>query len=314
MRDNLLGYLLNAVEPEERSAIEQHLAHDEQLKKELEVLRTGLHPLSVDELHHQPPVGLAQRCCEYVFSCAAVMPARLSNVDRNAGARSAHRWSWLDLSVAGAIAVAVSVLLLPAIYQSHVESQMLACQNNLKDLGIEAADYSTHNGGYYPAMQPGDRLNEAGMWAPTLASQSYPVTHAVICPSSKLADDSQFRVFTLKELHAMSEAQLAEILPRLGGSYGFTLGYRDGGTYKNQKNRHRKNFAVMADMPGEKGTNSLNHGTLGQNVLWDDGRVSHLGNPQANPDDNIFTNAHGDIAAGLNPDDAVIVDSRVPAE
>jgi hypothetical protein len=314
IREHLIGYLVGAIEPEERSLVEQHLEHDESLRRELEVLRQSLHPLAADQTHHQSPAGLAQRCCEYVFSRAEVMPVALSPA--GSGAKVTRRWSWLELTVAGAIAASVAVFLLPKIYQSQIQSQLLACQNNLKDIGFAASNYGQRNGGYYPVVQPGDRINAAGVWAPTLVSENYlPQSgRTVVCPSSALANDAQFHVPTLEEVAAMNAAQLAQIMPRLGGSYAMTLGYRNQGEgpYKLQRNQGREHFAVVSDMPGKNGTNSPNHGGRGQNVLWDDGHVSFMSSPQSGPDaDNIFSNTRQEVAPGLNSDDAVIVPSQL---
>jgi hypothetical protein len=120
MRENLLGYLLNAVEPEERSAVEENLAQDARLRGELDLLRTGLAPLDGELAHHEPPKGLAQRCCEFVFS-RDIMPAKLSPATRSETLQPRHRWSRLDLVVGGAIAAAVAILILPAIYHSLSE-------------------------------------------------------------------------------------------------------------------------------------------------------------------------------------------------
>src|SRR5262245_38157372 len=99
MRENLLGYLLNAVEPDERSMVESHLAQDARLRDELDLLRTSLAPLSDDRPHHEPPKGLAQRCCEYVFSRTEVIPAKISSSAGAEPLRLRHRWSRLDLAV-----------------------------------------------------------------------------------------------------------------------------------------------------------------------------------------------------------------------
>ena len=309
MRENLLGYLLNAVEPEERATIEQHLAHDEKLRTELDLLRRGLHPLSVDTQHHQPPVGLAQRCCDYVFNCAAVMPAQLSMGD--ATLRASRRWSWLDISVASAIAVAVAVLLLPAIYQSRIQSQILACQNNLKDLAFGAFDYSDKHGGYYPAMQPGDKLNTVGMWGPVLNENGYlPVANTEVCPSSSLAEDNGFSIPRVATLRHLSQAQYDALASRLGGSYAMALGQIQNGTYKPQKHSNR-NFPVMADRPGPSGTDSLNHGGHSLNVLYDQGNIRHQTSPEAGMDRNIYANDNGEVAPGTSPSDAVLAPSEV---
>jgi anti-sigma-K factor RskA len=124
MREHLIGYLLDAVEPHERAAVEEYLQRDESLRRELDLCRKGLEPLACDADHHEPPPGLAQRCCQYVYSRIELIPAALSPA---AGASSgSRRWSWLDLSVAGAIAAAVAVLMVPAIYNSRIQAQLRA--------------------------------------------------------------------------------------------------------------------------------------------------------------------------------------------
>jgi hypothetical protein len=307
MRENLLGYLLNAVEPEERVAVEQNLAQDARLREDLDLLRTSLAPLGGEPAHHEPPKGLAQRCCEFVFT-RDIMPARLSPATGSEALRPRHRWSRLDLLVGGAIAAAVAVLILPAIYQSRLQSQITACQNNLKDIGLAMSDYSDKHNGYYPAVRPGDRLNAVGMWAPVLEDEGYPLRGpAIFCPSSDV--DANFRIPHVKELDGMTQAQFEAIAPRLGGSYGYTLGYRDDGNYKTQQNQHRKTFAVISDAPGPGGTNSLNHGGRGQNVLYDDDHVQFQNGTQVGSDD-IFHNQRGEIAPGKHSNDAVIVHSE----
>ncbi len=314
IREQLIGYLLGADEPAERALVKDHLERDESLRHDLEVLRGGLEPLAADQAPYEAPVGLAQRCCDYVFSRTEVMPAALS-AQGGTTTRVSRRWSWTELSVGAAIAAAVAVFLLPKIYQSQIQSQVLACQNNLKNVGLATASYTDKHGGYYPVAQPGDRITAAGMWAPMLESQNLlsKPGREVICPSSSLADDSQFHEPTLEEVQAMSAAQLAQMLPRLS-SYGFTLGYRENGQgpYKMQKNQHREHFAVASDAPGPNGTNSVNHGGRGQNVLFDDQHVQFLKTTQASPDDeSIFSNANHEVAPGLNANDAVIVQSQV---
>jgi len=313
-RQHLIGYLLGAIESDEQTVVEQQLQHDEMLRRELELLRGSIHPLAVDHGHHEPPAGLAQRCCEYVYSRTEIMPAALSPVVENPAAASrSRRWSWLDLTVAGAIAVAVAVLLVPAIYQSRGYARLVACQSNLKDIGTAVSKYSDLHGGSYPIAPAGDRFNVAGMWAPTLISQGYlnEPDRTVVCPSSALADDLKFRVPTMKELEAMSPAQLVEIYPRLAG-YGFTLGYIDAdkGAYQAHHNQHRQNFAVAADPPGSGPSNSPNHGGDGQNVLFEDGHYKYLNSPRVN-DDDIFQNARNEVAPGVHANDAVIVPSQI---
>jgi len=287
------------------------LAQDARLRGELDLLRTSLSPLEGEPAHHEPPKGLAQRCCKFVFT-RDILPTRLSPATSSETLRPRHRWSRLDLAVGGAIAAAVAILILPAIYQSRLQAQITACQNNLKDIGLAMSDYSDKHSGYYPAARPGDRLNAVGMWAPTLEDEQFLSRGpALFCPSSDV--DANFRMPHVTELEGMSPAEFAAIAPRLGGSYGYTLGYRDDGNYKTQQNRHRKNFAVISDAPGRGGTNSPNHGGGGQNVLYDDDHVQLLNGTQVGSDD-IFHNARGEIAPGKHANDAVIVHSEEHAQ
>ena len=254
MREQLIGYLLKAVEPEEHRQVEEQLQQDESLRRDMTVLKRSLHPLAADQNHHQPPPNLAERCCQYVYSRTEIMPVALSPAGTIGGVVNKRRWSWLDLSVAGAIAVAVAVLLLPAIYQSTVHARLLACQNNLKDIGYATASYSDHHNGYYPAPEQGDPIGE---WAPMLATEGFlpQADRSMVCPASDLRSVRGFHVPRTNELKAMTVAQRAAVADRLSGSYGETLGYTDDHGYQARRkaDRTRKTFAVASDLPGERG-------------------------------------------------------------
>ena len=45
MRDQLVGYMLNALDPSEHDRIEEQLSTDHALRQELELLGTSLEPL-----------------------------------------------------------------------------------------------------------------------------------------------------------------------------------------------------------------------------------------------------------------------------
>jgi hypothetical protein len=309
MREHLVGYLLNAVEPDEQKLVEEKLAGDDALRQDLKVLEWGLHPLSADHGHHEPPQGLAQRCCQFVYSRTEVMPVALSPAGTIGGTVNKRRWSWLDLSVAGAIAVAAAVLLLPAIYQSNAHARLLACQNNLKDIGLATASYSDRHSGYYPAPEPGDPAPAHSAWAPILTSGDFlaEADRKLVCPQSKLADDRQFHAMKMPELASMTKAQREAVADRLSGSYGETLGYtEDGKIYRIQRNRHRPEFAVASDLPGENAANSPNHAGRGQNVLFEDGHVKHLSSAMTGAGDNIFLNGNNEVGPGIDENDAVI--------
>ncbi len=64
MQAKLLGYLLNALEEEERLLVEELLESDEATRQRLELLRLALLPLGSDSQLDDPPDGLGVRTCE----------------------------------------------------------------------------------------------------------------------------------------------------------------------------------------------------------------------------------------------------------
>ncbi len=150
------------------------------------------------------------------------MPAALSPAGRPEYS-SRRRWSWLDVSVAGAIAAAVAFLLVPAIYQSHLYSQRIQCQDNLQHVGAALANYSDRHDGYYPATSPHLPLSAA-----TLVSQGYVPDSAVVCPSTPHDGGmSRRRLHCPNSLQALQWEQLNKLVSHWN-SYGYTLGFRDG--------------------------------------------------------------------------------------
>src|SRR5689334_14637936 len=150
--DKLIGYLLDACDADERQQIEQHLQQDESLRRRCDVLKRAFEPLAHDKDHIEPPKGLAHRCCDYVFSRIEVMPAAISPVGGSAAlSEKRRRWSWLDVTVATAVAAAVMFLIGPAIFQARQQALKTTCQYNLKNLGDALASFSDRNGGNYPS-------------------------------------------------------------------------------------------------------------------------------------------------------------------
>ena len=94
----------------------------------------------------------------------------------------------------------------------------------------------------------------------------------------------------------------------MGGSYGYGLGYVEGGRYHRLRNQHRATFALMADSPEQCTPESghcygPSHGQHGHNVLFEDGHVQTVQNvrlPESG--DLIFQNGLGYVGAGIGRD------------
>lgn len=315
MRDQLIGYLLDALEPHERAELERKLQSDSQLRKELRTLPHSLTGLDADRGHYEPPQGLVERTLEFVteHEFRSLDLPRMTPDTSPPIARS--RLTLAELVVAAGLLVAVSMLFIPAVSQSRHTASISGCQNNLRQLGVALTSYSELNGRYFPRVPMEGPLAVAGIYAHTLVEKGFiENANLVVCPASELAEEiHEFHVPTAEELQQAEAPKLAEMQRSMGGSYGYTLGYVSKGRYHPTKNFGRANFALLADAPSAAAKGSVvteNHGGIGQNVLFEDGHVTHLtGRHPVGCGDDIFLNDQGEVSAGMHRDDAVIAPS-----
>lgn len=305
MREQLLGYLLGALEPEECQRVERHLEDDPLARRELELLSLSLVPLAADAEHHSPPAGLARRTCDYVSLRSETLASTRAFV-------APSTWQLQDLLIAAGVFVAACLLFFPAVNHSRFQARVAMCQNNLRALGQALASYSEHQGGFFPVVPTDGKYAVAGIYAPTLVEQRFlDESRHLICPESFLAEEAGFQVPSLAVIQSATGAALTKLQRLMGGSYGYSFGYLMGDRYRGHRNQSRPQFALMADSPSLELADhqSRNHGTCGQNVLFEDGRVQFVSGCRAEaagPCDHFFTNEAGLVAAGAHADDAVI--------
>ncbi len=325
MREDLLGYLLDALDDRERQRIVEALQTDPQLRRELDELMRKLDLLDSEQTDSLPPQGLADQTCDLIdaFEEAPEVvrahvvqrpPSRrgrrwLANTRESAA--GAREWSAADTIVAAGIFLAVSLMFFPAIAGSRFRSEVTTCQHNLQQLGNALANYSELNGGYFPSIPVDGNRSVAGVYGPLLYhNQLFTDERILICPSSSLRDQaSGFHIPTLTELDQASGAELRAMQRVMGGSYGYTLGYRTRGQYCTPRNSGRGTFALMSDAPSLHlaSSQSDNHGGRGQNVLFDDFRVEFLPTCTASEGfDNLFRSRRGYFEAGADNNDSVI--------
>ena len=70
---------------------------------------------------------------------------------------------------------------------------------------------------------------------------------------------------------------------------------------------------MVADVAGSTGSQraSANHAGFGQNVLFEDGSVRFLRNPQTSTNDLLYLSERGRMELGRNPEDSVILEGNV---
>jgi hypothetical protein len=312
MREELLGYLLDALEPDERQVLEARLQQDPELQRDLAILRRSLGCLDHDETEPEPRCGLAARTFHYVMSRVGPCSGQFA---------ASCQWRSQDVIVAGVILVAAAMIFFPAVARSRSQARLNACQLNLSDLGQALAAYSQRHGDYFPEVPARGNLGVAGIYAATLIENGFIEPRHVVCPASEFARRGEFRIPTRAELLAAQGDELRRLQATVGGSYGYSFGYLSAGQYHGHRNLGRGNFALMADAPPPQvisskqtilesarqtgsevpacstGLHSVstNHGCCGQNVLFEDGRVQTLTTSQID-----------DGGAGIGPADAVI--------
>ncbi len=319
VRQQVLDYLLGTLEESERGEVAARLESDPLYRHAIPLASVEAARLrAFKELEQEPavPPGLAARTCAIVFD--PVQRWRLSKrcVRRMTPVAVApgptSRLSWIDVAVAGAVIFLAGLLVVPAINGSRFQARVTACQDHLRNVGQALAEHSHRNQDLFPAVPAQGNLAADGIWAPMLMDEGLLLEpQMVLCPESPLAQQSDFQIPSLAELRKAAGEELAHIQQKMGGSYGYCLGYSDHGALQPTRNLNRDYFAILADAPSDRPDHqSDNHDGLGQNVLFEDLHIEFCSTTRPGDGrDNIYTNDDNRVAPGLHRDDAVLAAS-----
>ena len=165
----------------------------------------------------------------------------------------------------------------------------------------------------FPSFPPRAICRRQEFTLPILTHDGYLTeSDRVLCPDSTQAQQQDFRIPSLDQVRSAGGHDLASIKQKMGGSYGYCLGYFDHGVYQPTRNLNRDYFAIMADAPSADRPNhqSDNHGGIGQNVLFDDMHVEFCSTTRpGDGSDDIYVNFNNEVAPGVYRDDSVIAPS-----
>ena len=319
MREEIVGHLLGALDEPESTEVEKALADPHRgavLRHDMERLRLALVPLSRDRELIAPPAGLASRTLGRVAAQRAAA-ARPQPVPRGLSPappqprRTAR--AWVDRVIMAATALAACLLVAPLLLDSIAQARARRAERNLMRTSAALQGYAdTHR--VFPTPPGSGPLSRAGLYAPTLVSEQRLVADdgSLLVPDSELARSGRFRVPSLEELRAaVGTPQFEEMVRTMGGDFGYTLGHRDTtGTLQQNRDRRRGHHPLMADAPDAGGERSDNHPDGIHHVLFEDGRVQRLLPNDLHDDDHLYKNHDGQVAAGIDDEDAVIGDSH----
>jgi prepilin-type processing-associated H-X9-DG protein len=317
--EDLIGYLLDALDPDDRVAVEAHLRASADAAVRLDGLRLALAPLEADREPPAPPAGLALGTLALVAAYVAEHePCREKPLGAEAVARSAALEEPLafpapprplrapprdepeltavggrvrfDILIAGCIALFAGGLMFSAIGKIRANNQMVACQNTLRTIHVGLSGYADTHGGRYPQVGVGSTAT-AEMFAQVLCdSGQMPVGFQPCCPAAVTAPGSLV-------------------------GYTYTLGYRTPvglqGLSRNDALVGEHDLVpISADFPTATAAPTAgptcSH-RRGMNVLYVGGHVQVTTSALVGPNgDDIFRNLYGAVAAGAERRDSVL--------
>jgi prepilin-type processing-associated H-X9-DG protein len=327
MRELLIRYLLGELDADERVALQAQLQANPELRQQLARLRECFAAHQDDELEaNGPPRGLAERTAERVTQCEdtstvlnSCHAAEFNAMgDPPAGILG---WSLADLTVAGGVMIAVSMLLFPALRNSRDGTRSLDCQNNLRQIGLYGATYAQNHQGFFPKVGPNEY---AGIFVARLITSGtaspQDLAAYLVCPASPLAEKIRSgaeppKLASADAIQAMSGVRLAHFTATASPTYAYRFGYRVGHKYHYLHDERQSRSPLFSDAPmGGHNSMSHNHGQRIVQVAFADGSVRALTSCTLPGGDEIFYNDLGQVAAGISSHDSVLApgDAALP--
>lgn len=317
MREDLIGYLLGALEEPESAQVQAALADPREagaLKQDLDLLRKAMAPLARDRDPETPPAGLASRTLAFVHAHAAGTPRPMLTPAADSPITVGGARVWLDRVIVAAAALAASVLVGPLLLDAVTESRARRAERNLQKISTGLQGYAESHR-VYPTPPDAGPLSRAGLYAPTLVSEHRLVADdgTVLVPGARRGRRKDFHVPSIEELKAaVGTPQFDDLVKTMGGDFGYTLGHRDAeGKLVPNLNRRRAHHPIMADAPDPCCEKSSNHPGGIHYILFEDGHVTRVFlDGLHDEEDHLYRNDDGQTAAADDPEDAVIGDSH----
>ena len=312
MEEDLLGHLLKANDPATTRAVERRLANDPAAVHELSALRAALVPLEAAREEFEVPADLwvrtLARVGEHIVAtegpqappgesqtdellrranAVAVLAPAGAMISPSGGSEvNASHPRWRNVVAVGGLSLAVLALAAPAVQHVRAQQKQVACQKTMEDFYFALADYSDNHDGQFPKVPDG---KPAATAADTLKMSGY------------LAQEARF---------TCPAAPQEATAPSALANYAYCLGFRDDrGELKGLDRAPGYDvMPILADAPVRRNSQVLpvNHRN-GQNVLFAGGNVRFCTVATVGVGgDDIFTNARGEVAAGLHRLDSVL--------
>ena len=311
MRENLIGYLIDALEPEDRQSIERSLDSSDtgsSLRSDLTIIRKAFGPLAIDREPLVSPPGLTARTMRFIAARPELLPRPMS--PESSLRIEPNRNLWIDRMLLTAIALAASVLIGPLLMDLISDSRLTQWEGKITKTSHALEGYvQSHR--QLPTPDSTGPLSRAGWYAPVLVSEHRLIADdgTLVCPGSDLDRRRHLITPTTEELRsAIGTDRFDDLVRDMGGDLGYTLGHRDqDGLLQPVASQNRSHHPIMADRPSLNLESSRNHFGGLHYILFEDGHYERkLLERLHDDDDHLYKNHDGQAAAGKNPEDAVI--------
>lgn len=324
--EELIGYLLDALDTEDRAVVEVCVQADPETAARLEQLRVALLPLAtLREPEPSPRAGLAARTVARLAEYLVEHQPELSEPAPSGGLAAAVRTAVArplpgitdeqtstplpraphdqpevrmiggrfraDILVACGIALFATGLIFSAISKVRARNELLACQNTLRTLHTGLTGYADTHGGRYPQVGVAPNTTAETFAQALTSAGQVPPGFRPVCPS---------------------EPAGTKVLV----GYSYTLGYRtpSGGLLGLRRPDGSDDegdlMPISADYPAAGIAPALGpvspHGG-NMNVLCIGGNVRLTSSALIGPNrDDIYRNVYGRVAAGADRTDVVL--------
>ncbi|EAQ80916.1 hypothetical protein DSM3645_12886 [Blastopirellula marina DSM 3645] len=333
MRDNLLGYLLNALEEDEARDVEVMAERSPETQQQLQRLQSHVDLLENSWVDVAPPAGLAARACAFLdtpvgrkSSSAESSAAATKELDETPmedrpiakGSRAfgaltseSSRFTMADMLVAAGACLAAAVIFFPALASSRMLASRLQCENNLHQVGMALHEFAYQNKQQsYPAIDTDGPADFAGSFGLPLVEQGFLKSPEYLSCAANRPKNDKFRLPTLQEVAQAAPDKIPGLHSNFELVYNYNLGSQKNGRVIPPRMQGRSDYPVASDIVrvGDKGNLAPNgHGVTGVNILFDDGRVEFIRLDEI-PElvRQYYFNDLGKVEAGVNENDPVL--------
>jgi hypothetical protein len=310
MDENLVGYALKALEPDEQAAVEAYLDANPDARVKLESLERILTPLAADADEIEPVPGLAvdtlARIAEHKCRPLPTAPRAPRGQFAPSGWPRVRR---ADVLAAAVLLIVVGGLALPAVLFARQQVERVSCQNNMRAIWASLQEYADKSpDGAFPKVEATGPHSVAGAFLPMLRDAGVlanPVS--VSCPARPGQEVAAATSLSdLDAAYTTDGDEFGQVARNMAGGYAYTLGYRNGPALVGLYTSDPQTLPILADQTAGNG-NSLNHGGFGQNVLYIGGNVRFCAQRTVGEaGDDIYVNRSNFLRAGEGRSDTVL--------